>query len=394
MLLCLTRLLLLVAGVYFSIGLFYTQRTGYIDMRQVGLAALRPLPEAGDSLTDTVLRLNKQRSGEFCSPAMRRWRAEYRLKHPTEICVLKCMDGRLHLPVITGTPHGVIQPFRNIGGRFDLGWPYFAELMVEFVEYALKKKRHCLTIITYHYSHGSAGRGCRGFNHDTDSARVAAFELWKRFELIYGGKDRVMHAIVVGIETDEDALIFHGEDQRSTLQVAQSLHLNESDIRQQLLALYPSMREQVLEDILPLVQGNQGHVREVRLNGRLPIELDHSEHIIAVGRGFSWLHCPNLALIIGPYADQWPDAVEAAGNIVLDNINAGRTPSRQALLLVSAFSRHPIGGYGWRSAIEKAVYLEQTARKVLQERIPALHERLEVLCGVLDASTQLLHPIS
>ena len=325
---------------------------------------------------------------------MRSWRAQYRLQHPTEIGVLKCMDGRLHLPVITGTPLGVIQPFRNMGGRFDLGWPYFAELMVEFVEYALKKKRQSLIIITYHYSRGSARRGCRGFDHDTETAKIAAIELWKRFEHIYGGKERVMHAIVVGIETDEDALIFHGENPDLTIKVGNCLHASESNIRQQLRSLYPSMHEQVLNDILPLVQGNQGHVREVRLNGRAPIELDHSEHIIAVGRGFSWLHCPNLALIIGPYADQWPHAVEVAGGIVLDNINSGRAPSDKALLLVSAFSRHPVGGYGWRSAIDKAVYLERTARRALQERVPELYERLEVLCGVLDASTQLLHPLS
>jgi hypothetical protein len=35
------------------------------------------------------------------------------------------MDGRLNLPVMTQTAVGIIQPFRNLGGKFDLGWPFF-----------------------------------------------------------------------------------------------------------------------------------------------------------------------------------------------------------------------------------------------------------------------------
>ena len=47
------------------------------------------------------------------------------------------MDGRLNLALMTETPPGIVQPFRNIGGKFDLGWPYFGILMREWVDYAV-----------------------------------------------------------------------------------------------------------------------------------------------------------------------------------------------------------------------------------------------------------------
>lgn len=36
---------------------------------------------------------------------------------------------------------GIIKPYRNIGGRFDLGWPFFGRLMLESIEYSVSKGR-------------------------------------------------------------------------------------------------------------------------------------------------------------------------------------------------------------------------------------------------------------
>jgi carbonic anhydrase len=43
---------------------------------------------------------------------------------PSTIAVLKCMDGRINLPIATHTPTGINQLFRNLGSVFDVGWPY------------------------------------------------------------------------------------------------------------------------------------------------------------------------------------------------------------------------------------------------------------------------------
>ena len=66
----------------------------------------------------------------------------YNAKHNTALLALKCMDGRLNLPVATNTPSGIIQPFRNLGGRFDLGWPHFGEVITGQVQVPpLSRKR-------------------------------------------------------------------------------------------------------------------------------------------------------------------------------------------------------------------------------------------------------------
>lgn len=43
------------------------------------------------------------------------------------------MDGRINIPVATETPIGIMQPYRNLGGRFDLGWPHLCEVLSEHV---------------------------------------------------------------------------------------------------------------------------------------------------------------------------------------------------------------------------------------------------------------------
>ncbi|MDX9707578.1 MAG: hypothetical protein RBT86_08365, partial [Azospira sp.] len=59
-------------------------------------------------------------SAQFASPENWLARERYLARHPTAIAVLKCMDGRINIPVATQTPLGIIQPFRNLGGIFDL----------------------------------------------------------------------------------------------------------------------------------------------------------------------------------------------------------------------------------------------------------------------------------
>lgn len=72
-------------------------------------------------LRSWLLEHNKQQSGLFCEPDTKGLRLQYRAMHPTEILAMKCMDGRLNLPLIAGIPLGIIQPLRGLGGKFDLG---------------------------------------------------------------------------------------------------------------------------------------------------------------------------------------------------------------------------------------------------------------------------------
>lgn len=75
-------------------------------------------------------------------------RARYQARHPTSLMAFKCMDGRIHLPYITKTPLGIIELFRNLGGAFDLGWPYLGEIVVSSALRAVNKGQRVLILAT------------------------------------------------------------------------------------------------------------------------------------------------------------------------------------------------------------------------------------------------------
>jgi carbonic anhydrase len=71
----------------------------------------KPIGERIDWLYDVARRY----SAAYCDPEASMARERHRARHPTAIAVLKCMDGRINIPIATNTPPGIIQPFRNLG---------------------------------------------------------------------------------------------------------------------------------------------------------------------------------------------------------------------------------------------------------------------------------------
>lgn len=319
---------------------------------------------------------------------MQDWLALYRVKHPTTVLACKCMDGRLNLPLMANMPTGVIEPFRNIGGKFDLGAPYFGRLVLDAKERAIQEGRLLLAMCTYHFSKGDPKRGCAGHNYDTDAARAGAMKLKAQFERVFEKNNPVVSAIVVGVETDEDSFTFHNGNSEA-FAIADHLDATDEEIADALAKLYGRMQKEMLHDLLPIALGNRDHVRMIRSQKRPVTELVHGENIICVGRGFGWLHLPNKALIIGPYDHAWGEAVKVAGRIVSSNIKHGRVPASDgALLLISA----PYWGLEERRAAEeKASYLHDVADDVLRTSFPEL--AFKTLVGVTDMKTRLLHEI-
>lgn len=346
------------------------------------------IPKGAD-LVQFIRARNRQQSKAFCSPGAQLARRLYRAQHPTEIIAFKCMDGRLNLAVMTNTPQGMIKPYRNVGGRFDLGWPFFGRLILDDVEAAVGEGRHVLMLSTYHFSVGDVGRGCAGFSYDTDAAHESAERLRMQCEEAFGGDHFAVYPIVVGIETDRNALVFHGKHARS-FDVSEYLQASAEELRTGLRKTYPDMPDRLIDDIMPLVLGNQVYVREWTREEKPVKDLEHKEQIIAVGRGFDWLHLPNNALIIGPYDPRWEDAVATAGQIVLDNMKAKRIPEKDgALLLVSA----PFMSVGADRgvAIEKALFLGRESERVFRERVAEIMKKMKVLVGIVDHHTRHMH---
>ena len=135
---------------------------------------------------DWLFERARDHSARFCSPENWLARERYLALHPTAIGVLKCMDGRINIPVATHTPLGIIQPFRNLGGMFDLGWPHLGEVLAGYVQRCVREGRRVLLLITYHFSRGSVHRGCAGFHGDTAAAIEHTRRIKQQVATVFG----------------------------------------------------------------------------------------------------------------------------------------------------------------------------------------------------------------
>lgn len=344
-----------------------------------------------EPLVDWLLRRNAEQAAQFTTPDAVLSREQYRAKHPTAIAALKCMDGRLLLPYFTKTPPGIIQPFRNIGGMFDLGWPFFSALMKEWVESSVRKGNDCLVLITYHYSKDEKSRGCAGHGYDTAKAKATAEQLKMQFAGVFG--TTIVIPIVVGIETDEDALTFHSDNGRH-FAVAEHVDDSEDSVRRALAELYPTMSVRAFEDLIPLITGNQAHVTEVRVSARAPLDAEHREQILAVGRGFDWLHMPNKALIVGPFSYDLAQPIATAGKILMSNIKEERVPAEDGLVLITSAPYRGSDTIEKQIAIEKAKSLMHFAQETLSSRLPELTPLIVPIAGIVDVETRVFTQVS
>jgi hypothetical protein len=326
----------------------------------------------------------------YTSPESYLARRRYLVRHPTAIAALQCMDGRVNISVATKTPPGIIQPFRNLGGYFDLGWPYLNELITHYVYEQIAAGRRILLLITYHYSKGDPHRCCAGFKYDTEAARAHTYAIKRQVEQIFGTGHRTVYPVVCGFETDDDALVLHGVSSEA-LDISILSPSDVHTVKGQLEVLFPDMPNQVRNDLIPLVLGNANHVAEERQRSRA-LDLDHREWMICIGQGFGFLNLPNLALIIGPYSPNLAEPIERAVSILENNMKTGRIPSDGFLLLAST----PYGEFGVeRTRAElKSCFLAHFAAKVIRSGYPQLADKMHVLTAVLDRNSRKLERIA
>lgn len=326
----------------------------------------------------------RKHSELFASPEAWLARKRYLAEHPTAISVLKCMDGRINIPVATETPVGIIQPFRNLGGRFHLGWPHLGEVMSDYVHSVVGSGRRVLMMATYHFSRGDPQRGCAGFGFDTEAAREHTFAIRRQIEQVFGHAHATVYPLVCGFETDEDALILHGQN-GETLDV--SGITDPAILPARLAGLFPDMPEQMRADLVPLIQGNVRHVRAVRTVDR-ELDIVHREWVICIGRGFEWLHMPNQALIIGPYSPDLADPIRKAAGIIQSNMDKGRIPSDGFLLLASV--PYAEIGVDRARAEMKSRFLSEFAAGVIETEFPELAATMRRSTAVLNGSSRNL----
>ncbi|MBI4997302.1 MAG: hypothetical protein HZC22_10495 [Rhodocyclales bacterium] len=349
----------------------------------------RPIGERIDWLFDLAARHGEN----FRSPEAWLARERYLAEHPTAIAVLKCMDGRINIPVATNTPAGILMPFRNLGGMFDLGWPHLGEVLAHHVQRMVGSGRRVLFLITYHYSKGDSARGCAGFNYDTDAAARHAYEIRAQMEHIFGSAHGTVYPLVCGFETDEDALILHGSN-GARLDMGAVDAAAAGALPPRLAALLPDMPEQMRADLLPLLFGNLAHIAEVRTQVRQherELDIEHREWMICLGRGFDFLHTPNIALIIGPYSPNLDVPTRTAAGHLDANMAAGRIPDDGFLLLASV-PYDEIGVDRARAEL-KSRFLSSFAAGVIRSEFTALADRMTMRTAVLDWRSRNLEGI-
>jgi hypothetical protein len=343
--------------------------------------------EKEDTLVEFLLKRNREQSAAYTSPDAILWRRQYRAKHPTEVAALKCMDGRINLSLITETPPGIVQSFSNIGGKFDLGWPYFGMLILEWVDFAVNRGRNAVYLVTYHFSKGNLHRGCKGFGYDTEAAKKGADTLRCELEVVFGSSHQIVYPITVGVETDSDALILHGAH-GGVLDMFEAQNCTTDELSDRLLQLFPDMHERFVLDLVPLLLGNQRHIRSIAASSRTILDSEHREQILGVGRGFDWLHMPNKALIVGPYSYDLHTPIATAAAILLDNIHCARIAKEEGVVILISAAYRDARGPEPLMAKYKARSLAELAMAAIRQDVPDLLPYVTVLVGTVDFNTR------
>ncbi|MBU0752592.1 MAG: carboxysome shell carbonic anhydrase [Gammaproteobacteria bacterium] len=343
---------------------------------------------------DWVFEVANRHGADYRSPEAYLARERYLAEHPTAIAVLKCMDGRINIPVATNTPVGLLMPFRNLGGMFDLGWPHLGEMLAHHVQRMVSSGRRVLFLITYHYSKGDPKRGCAGFNYDTEAAIAHTYQIRRQVEHIFGGAHGTVYPLVCGFETDEDTLVIHGADGHK-LDLCEIPTADRGTLAPKLAALLPDMPAQMRADLLPLLHGNLDRIEQVRAQnrrGERALDIEHREWMICLGRGFDFLHTPNLALIIGPYSPNLDVPIRTAASIIGANMAAGRIPSDGFLLLASV-PYDEIGVDRARAEL-KSRFLSKFAADVIAADHPELAGKMAMRTTLLDWRSRRLEALS
>jgi len=329
---------------------------------------------------DWLVDCARHHSEEFQRPEAQLTRSRYLEEHPTAIVVFTCMDGRINIPVATNTPHGIILSFRNLDGRFDLGWPHLGRVLTKLMDGLASQRRPILVLIMYHYSKGNPCNSCDGFNYDTYSARTHMYGIKRQIEAVFSTGHCKVYPLVWGFETDEDTVVLHGSS-GNVLDLSTISSTDQETLPALLAQLYSDMPDLMRQDLLTLVKGNIAHIASIKQASREPI-IEHREWMICIGRAFDWLYMPNQALIIGPYSPDLADPIRKAAGIIDANMRAGNIPD-DGFLLLAQETYQEIGANRAYAEL-KSRFLSRFAANIVRVDFPKLAEKMHVRTAVLN----------
>lgn len=331
---------------------------------------------------DYVLKLNEKFSQSYTAKAEER--LSYLNKHQTAIMVNECMDGRVSFAHWAKVPAGIVQSMRSLGGRYNLGWSHFNDLVLDFLRNATNQNRLSLIINTYHFSKSDKHLGCKGFGYDQELSLKETGELRDQFTACFDGQN--VGSILVGMETDDQAFILHGENNR-VLSLSECLDVTTDQLEKQLGDLYPNLSPVVVADLIPLLEGNLSHIKSNKTIQRQPSDLNHNERMIGIGRGLDWLP-NNFALLIGPFAPTYETAIKAAAGIIWDNIEQKRVDPKDGIILMgTAQLLDPAFN---RLAIVEAREQAKLGTTIVAREVPQLLDFVVPMAGIINMDSRKL----
>jgi len=304
-------------------------------------------------------------------------RSAYRESHSTEFALTKCMDGRVDVTLITGTPIGIITAFRSVGGIHNLEWKKFRRCLENWLNHAKAKKRSAVLIVTYHWSRGALQFGCKGFNYNLQAAVDGMSRFRRQVESHYRGE---IWPVMVGLETDTNSLIVHSPKGEILDLGLVYPDTGKSFLEEKLHSMFVGFPESVLKDLASLFLGNVQYINNNKVKSSEP--LDHQEQVLAIGDYVEWLPF-GFALKLGLHDPVLKQSIVVAASIIHDNLLSGRIPNNGALFISVPY---------WQpnqrqAAITQSNSLFQIANKSIRENYPDMRNFFNPLVGVMDLST-------
>ena len=334
-------------------------------------------------LVEKLKHINSEYSRIFCLPEMQLLRHQFRAQHPIGLFVFGCMDGRNNIPNAGELPAGIIQNYRYLGGAWEW-WNYLDLVFYNDLMYWINQGKSCLVFVSYHFSKSDKCLGCAGFDHDVDKAIKSNIIFKKKIERVYGVSHSVVFPVLLGLETDEEALIIHGNNHELTLNVAELKEYDENGIRAILAEMFQKIQPEMLKFLLRLIRGNIEHVAKIRASNRSIITLNHCEWVLALGQGLDWFYRPNQAIIVGMYSNKPEEAIIKAAGIIEENISEGRISKEEGFVLLASSSFRSEAGVEKPRACERALENMRFAKKVIGNNFPQLTDFMHPLTVVTN----------
>lgn len=316
---------------------------------------------------ERLFDINRQYSEEYCKQLLSL--NLYKAMHPTQIIIFKCSDGRLLFSRFAQMPLGFLETFRNLGGKFHYGWlglnesfkgmirsgliEYLERKRIQIFDERLRKQQQefldgfklstyfnadhgailegesdfaTLAIVTYHFSEGdNETRGCKasGFNILQSIKDAKGFRM--SLEKAHKGSLHKVFSIVIGLETDEDRIVIHGENGQVKDLGTIAQNASDYELFGLICKFYPSMPLQMKLDFLPVLSGNIQHIAKVRGSNRPIEEMTHQEWVLGIcnSKAVESVTVPNTGVFVGLSHPVLSKAIRTGLDVIKPNISKG-----------------------------------------------------------------------